>query len=116
MWLNLSTFFELFAVFADVLLTWGWLLIVILALGIAWELYMLIKRIDYVYAIQFTFLQITVPEDSPYTPKAMEQAFEVWGGIHKDPDLIEQYFEGYSLAWYSCELQCSRNQMRFIMV
>lgn len=113
---NLATFFELFAVFGDILLTWGWLLIVILALGIAWELYMLIKRIDYVSAIQFTFLQITVPEDSPFTPKSMEQAFEVWGGIHKDPDLIEQYFEGYSLAWYSCELQCSRNKMRFIMV
>ena len=100
---------------ATALLTWGWLLIVFLILWIAWEVYVFIKRLDYISAIQWTFLQIRIPDDSPETPKAMEQAFEVWGGIHKNPDLIEKYFEGYLLAWYSCELQCTRNKVRFIM-
>lgn len=101
---------------SGVILTWGWLLIVLLILWIAWEVYIFIKRLDYVQGIKLTFLQITVPEDTPQTPKAMEQAFEVWGGIHKNPDLIEKYFEGYLLPWYTCELQCTRNKVRFIMV
>lgn len=101
---------------SSVLLTWGWLLIVFLIMWVAWEVYIFLKRIDYVSAIQLTFLQITVPDDTIQTPKSMEQAFEVWGGIHKNPDLIEKYFDGYMLAWYSCELQCLRNKVRFIMV
>ncbi len=111
-----STLLDIFNQLGIALLTWGWLLIVIIVLWIAWEVYIFIKHIDYVSAIQWTFLQITVPDDTPQTPKAMEQAFEVWGGIHKNPDLIEKYFEGYMLAWYSCELQCTRNKVRFIMV
>lgn len=101
---------------ADVLLAWGWLILVFLALWIAWETYLYLKHIDYVSGIQWTFLQITVPEDSAQTPKAFENAVEVWGGIHKDPDLIESLFEGYFLPWYSCEIQCERNRARYIIV
>jgi hypothetical protein len=102
--------------FSEAFLTWGWFLILLLALWIAWETYMFIKRIDYVSSIKWTFLQITIPEEAGQTPKAMETAFEVWGGIHKDPDLIERFFDGYTLAWYSCELQCRRGRVRYIMV
>lgn len=98
------------------LLTWGWLFIVFFALWIAWEVYLFIKHIDYISAIHFTYLKITIPDESPETPKGMEQAFEVWGGIHKDPDVIERYFEGYFLAWYSCEIFCTRNKAQFILV
>lgn len=101
---------------ADVLLAWGWLLLVFLALWIAWETYLYLKHIDYVSGIQWTFLQVRVPEDSAQTPKAFENAVEVWGGIHKDPDLIERLFEGYFLPWYSCEIQCERNNARYIIV
>jgi len=110
------TFASLLAQFADILLVWGWLFILFLALWIAWETYMLIKHIDYIGAIKWTYLQITVPDDAGQTPKAMENAFEVWGGIHKDPDLIEKYLEGYFLAWFSCEIQCSKGQVRYVMV
>lgn len=101
---------------ADVLLAWGWLGLVFLALWIAWETYLYLKHLDYLSGIQWTYLQVTVPEDSAQTPKAFENAVEVWGGIHKDPDLIERLFEGYFLAWYSCELQCQRNSARYIIV
>lgn len=99
-----------------VIVAWGWLLFLFLALWVAWETYLFIKHVDYTNAIKWTFLEITVPEDTPQTPKAMENAFDVWGGIHKDPDLIEKYFEGYFLAWYSCEIQCKRDQVRYILV
>lgn len=114
---SLLEFFSAFIdQFANVLLLWGWLFILFLALWLAWMIYLLIKRIDYVSAIEWTFLQITLPPDSPQTPKAMEQAFEIWGGIHKSPDIVEMFIEGYTFAWYSCEIVCTLNEVRYIMV
>lgn len=97
-------------------LAWGWVAVVFYVLVIAWETYKLIKQIDYVSAIQWTFLQIKLPEESAQTPKAMENLFDVLSGIHKDPDIIERFFEGYFLAWYSLELHCEPHRARYIMV
>jgi hypothetical protein len=95
---------------------WGWLLIVVLLLWIVWKVYMYVKMVDYVSAIQWSFMQITIPEDAEQTPKAMENIFAVLDGIHKSPDLIERYFEGYIEAWYSCELHCMKGRARYILV
>jgi hypothetical protein len=94
----------------------GWLLVVSLILWTAWEAYKILKMIDYVSSVQWTFLQITLPVDSEETPKSMEVAYDVLGGIHKSPDLNELYFDGYHEAWYSCELHCSPGRTRYIMV
>lgn len=101
---------------APYVLAGGWLLLVCITLWIAWETYLVIKMIDYISAIEWTYLQITMPPDAEQTPKAMEIAYDVWGGIHKNPDMIEKYFDGYLEAWYSCELQCKMDQARYIMV
>jgi len=85
--------------FLGIILAWGWLVVVILLLWIIWRVYMTLKQIEYVSALQWTFLQIKVPEEAEQTPKAMENAFDTWDGIHKAPDLIERYFEGYMKAW-----------------
>lgn len=77
---------------------------------------MFLKSLDFISGMEWTFLQITVPEDSPKTPKAMENAFDVWGGLHKAPDIVEMFFEGYLDAWYSCELQCEPHRVRYVMV
>lgn len=95
---------------------WGWLLIVILLLWIIWKIYMYIKRVDYASSIQWSFMQITIPEVAEQTPKAMENVYAVLDGIHKSPDLTERYFEGYVEAWYSLELHCSKGRARYIMV
>lgn len=110
------TFFSAVASLSDVILAWGWLLVLFLAMWVAWETYKLIKYIDYGSSMQWTFFQVTVPEDSIQTPKAIENAIEVWGGIHKDPDVVEKFFEGYMLPWYSCEIQCRKDMVRYIMV
>jgi hypothetical protein len=100
----------------NVVLAWGWLFVVILLLWIIWRIYLNVKMIEYVSAIQWTFLQVTVPEESEQTPKAMENAFDTWDGIHKNPDLIERFFEGYLEAWYSCEIYCTKGKAQYIMV
>jgi len=104
------------AVLAPYLLAAGWLLLFMFTLWLAWETYLLLKAIDYVSAIEWSFLQITLPPDAPQTPKAMEIAYNVWDGIHKNPDMIEKYFDGYTEAWYTCELQCTQGTVRYIMV
>lgn len=102
--------------YGGIVLAWGWVAVVFYVFVIAWETYILIKQIDYVSAIQWTYLQIKLPEESPQTPKSMENVYDVLAGIHKDPDVIEKYFEGYFLAWYSCELHCEPHRARYIMV
>src|SRR3989338_6491699 len=95
---------------------WGWLVVVYLMLWVIWKVYLYIKMVDYVSAISWTFLQVTIPEDSEQTPKAMENIFAVLDGIHKNPDLVERYFEGYLEAWYSCELVCSKGRAKYVLV
>jgi hypothetical protein len=106
----------LFQEFGPTLFALGWILVALLVLWTAWEVYKIIKMIDYISAIQWTYLQITVPEDSEETPKSMEIAYDIWGAIHKGPDLNEKYFDGYLEAWYSCEVQCTAGRARYIMV
>ena len=113
---GVQTFFEVVSQYAGGILIGGWLLILFFTLWITWETYRYLKQVDFFAALQWTFLQILLPDDAEQTPKAMENAIEVWGGIHKDPDLIEELFEGYMLPWYSCELQCTRERARYIMV
>jgi hypothetical protein len=102
--------------YGEILLAWGWFMVVFFVLHVAWEAYKFIKTLDYVSAIQWTFLQITVPELAEQTPKSMEHAYDVWSGIHKGPDIVERYFEGYLEAWFSCELHCEPHRVRYIMV
>lgn len=110
---GLGVFFDQIA---PILFGLGWLTVVFLLLWIAWEIYLLLKMIEYVSGVQWTFLQITVPVDSEETPKSMEVAFDVWGGIHKGPDLVEKYFDGYLEAWYSCEIFSTAGKVKYVMV
>ncbi len=98
------------------ILVLGWAIVIFLTLTIAWAAYMLLKQIDYVTSVQWTFLQILVPEDSEETPKSMEIFYDIMGGLHKGPDIVERYFDGYQEAWYSCEIHFLPNQVRYIMV
>jgi hypothetical protein len=103
-------------VLLDVILAWGWIFVLMLAMWVAWEVYLLIKHIDYVSSIEWTFYEVAIPEDNDQTPQAMENAIEVWGGIHKDPDAVEKYILGYFLAWYSCEIWCRQNEVHYYLV
>lgn len=110
------SFAETFDLFAPSVFTLGWVFVVFLILWTAWEAYLLVKMGDYVAAIEWTFLQIRLPDDAEETPKMMQVAYEVWGGVHKGPDLNELYFDGYLEAWFSCELHLEANKVRYIMV
>ena len=112
-----STFsFATLSEIAPVLSGFGWLLVVFLLMWVVWNTYLLLKRIDYFSAIEWVFLEISIPPDSEETPKSMESFFEIMGGIHKSPDLIEKYFDGYIEAWISCEILCLPGQARYFII
>lgn len=111
-----TMFAEFTQQFGPTLIALGWLLVVWLTMWIAWKTYQLMKMIDYVSAIEWTFYQITLPEESEETPRSMEVIFEVVGGMHKNPDFNELYFDGYLEPWASFEICCTQNNAKFIMV
>ena len=110
------TFSDFAQQFGSTILAFGWLLVVWMVMWIAWKTYLLLKMVDYVSAIEWTFYQITLPEETEETPRSMEVIFEVMGGIHKSPDFNEKYFDGYLEAWASFEIFCTQQSAKFIIV
>jgi hypothetical protein len=110
------TFSDFAQQFGPIVLTFGWLLVVWMVMWIAWKTYLVLKMVDYVSAIEWTFYQVTLPEETEETPRSMEVIFEVLGGIHKGPDINEKYFDGYLEAWISFEIYCSQQSAKFIIV
>lgn len=110
------SFAEFFESFGPSLITLGWLLVVWMIFWIAWKTYLLMKMIDFVSAIEWTYFQVTMPAETEETPKSMEGIFELVGGIHKNPDFNEKYFDGYLEAWASFELHCTQGVARYIIV
>lgn len=53
---------------------------------------------------QYVLLAIDVPRDNEQTPKAVEHVFSHIHGIHKNPNLIEKYIDGYLQPAVSLEL------------
>ncbi len=110
------TFAEFFESFGSSILTFGWLLAVWMIFWIAWKTYLLMKMVDFVSAMEWTYFQVTMPADTEETPKSMEGIFEMVGGIHKNPDFNEKYFDGYLEAWASFELHCTQGSARYVIV
>lgn len=106
---------EITATFAPALLVWGWLLVLGMALWLIWDHYKFIVFLDYLGAIKWTILQVTLPETAEETPKSMENAIALWSGLHKAADLYEMFFEGYTEWWYSLEVQCEHNRVRYYL-
>lgn len=109
-------FTDLFDQLGPVFLALGWLLLVFLLMWVVWNTYIMLKRIDYFSAIEWVFLEVKVPPTSEETPKSMEIFYEVLGGMHKSPDLVELYFDGYMEAWISCEIVCTPGRVRYMIV
>lgn len=108
-------FFDVVTTFAPALVTWSWILVLFYTLWLTWHLYKFIMLLDYLGGVKNTMLQVTLPDTAEETPKSMENAIALWGGIHKAPDLYEKIFEGYVEAWYSLEVQCTPERVKYFM-
>lgn len=113
--LGVPNFFDLVVVFAPALLTWMWILVLFYTLTLTWKLYAFIKLLDYVGGVKMTLIQVTLPDTAEQTPKSMENAIALWSGVQKSPDLYESAFEGYVEAFYSLEVQCTPDKVRYFV-
>ncbi|MBI1833850.1 MAG: hypothetical protein HYR90_03400 [Candidatus Andersenbacteria bacterium] len=110
------SFVSFFETFGPAFLALGWFIVLWMLMWLAWNVYLLLRRIDYSSAIQWTFLEVKIPPDSEETPKSMELFFEIIAGMHKTPDKTELYFDGMMEPWISCEIQCTQGKVRYFLV
>lgn len=93
----------------------GWLPIAIVFLYGVFQLWL-----DYIggkwYMKQkFVFLAIDVPRNNEQSPKAVENLFSYLMGIQKNPNLIEQYWEGQFQLGFSFEIVGIDGYVQFLI-
>lgn len=97
--------------FSDPLQTFWWLfthggfLMIIVAFGYgAWWLYMDFIQTRFVMNTKYILLAVDVPKENEQTPKAVEHLFSHFHGIHKNPNFIEKYVNGFVQPTITVEL------------
>lgn len=65
------------------------------------------------YALEWTLLEIRLPQIVERTPLAMEQVLTGLHGIYKKPKLPRKYFRGAVPFWFSCEIVSLAGETHF---
>ena len=71
---------------------------------IFWEAWVGYVRGHFLSQIKTILLEVTVPRDVAKSPKAMESIFAGIHGTTKNPDLVERFWKGFILPWFSFEI------------
>ncbi len=101
----MDIFFGVFNSISFVFLNVWWLVLPIFLFVIAWKLYIIYIRIQYLKATEWSMVELKVPENILKTPKSMEQIFAAMAGIFSyGLSTINVYIEGQVEPWISFEL------------
>jgi len=93
--------------------TW-WLILPTFLFLIAWKLYLIYLRTQHVKAIEWSMVELKVPENILKTPKSMEQIFAAMAGIYSfGLTNINVYIEGQVEPWISFELVGHNGSVNF---
>jgi len=77
----------------------------LIAFFIAWKLYLIYIRMRYIQSIEWSMVELKVPENILKTPKSMEQIFANMAGMYSfGLTTINVYLEGKVEQWASFEL------------
>ena len=95
---------------------WWWLIAPpVLALVIN-DLWLFYKKNEYIfYTMEWTLLEIHLPQIVERTPQAMEQVFAGFHGIYTFPKWFERYGQGKQVAWISCEIVSTGGDTHFFI-
>ncbi|PIQ92904.1 MAG: hypothetical protein COV69_00790 [Parcubacteria group bacterium CG11_big_fil_rev_8_21_14_0_20_39_14] len=80
---------------------------------IFWELYVFFVREKFFLTIKFVLLEISLPREVEKTPKAMEQVWDEFHGLHDIFNLKELYIKGEFVQWLSCEIVSNGGKIHF---
>jgi len=97
--------FGIFNSIANVVIYFWWIILPLFLFCIAWYLYLIYLRTKYIKAIEWSMVELKVPENILKTPKSMEQIFAAMAGIYSfGLTSINVYIEGQVELWISFEL------------
>lgn len=65
--------------------------------------------------IEWILLEIQLPQEVVRTPKAMENVFAGFHGIHTKPDFIDKWFNGKVQLWFSLEMASLEGKTHFFI-
>ncbi len=104
-----------FKIAFKVLLEYWWIIAPVALFFIFKELWLDYIQTKYLNSIKWTLLEIKIPKEVQKTPKAMEQVFAGFHGIHSNPDFIEKWFKGKVQLWLSLEAISDGGQIHFLI-
>ncbi len=82
-----------------------WFVLPLIAFFVAWKLYMMYIRSRYIQSIEWSMVELKIPENILKTPKSMEQIFAAMAGMYSfGLTNINVYIEGKVEPWMSFEL------------
>lgn len=93
----------------------GWLIFVI-AIGYGiWWLYLDFIQTRFVMNTKYILLAVDVPRENEQTPKAVEHLFSHFHGIHKNPNFLEKYRDGYVQPTITVEIISIAGYIQFLV-
>lgn len=93
----------------------GWIILLI-AIGYGiWWLYLDYIQGRFVMNTKYVLLSVDVPKENEQTPKAVEHIFSHLHGIHKSPNFLEKYRDGYVQPTVTVELVSIGGYIQFLM-
>lgn len=93
----------------------GWLILMIVFYRMFIELFHLNRTGLFLSNLKWIHLAVDVPKGNEQTPKAVEHIFSQLAGTHKNPDLEEEFWDGYSQPWFSFEIISIEGYVQFVI-
>lgn len=93
----------------------GWMVFIItFGYGI-WWLYLDYIQGRFIMNTKYVLLSVDVPKENEQTPKAVEHLFSHLHGIHKNPNFLEKYRDGYVQPTVTVELVSIGGFIQFLI-
>ncbi len=106
-------------VLQSVLIAWSevwWIVLLLVALFIFWDFWLLYLHVRFVRAISWKVLEIKIPKNVLKTPKAMEQIFAAAHGPYSYGIIpFDKYWKGKEESWMSFELVGRAGESHFYL-
>ncbi len=93
----------------------GWMVLFYFFFMLLVHLYHDVMIGNFVNAIKFNYLAITIPKMNEQTPRAVENFFNHLAGGHVTQDLIEKYWLGEYQPWFSFEILSVEGYIQFLI-
>ena len=117
---DLSSISEFFAAPPETILWrfmayYGWIIIAILFLGFAREMWLEKVQGEFFSNVKFMFLAIDVPRGNEQSPRAVENMLSYLAGAHGSINFFEKYWEGKFQLSFSFEIVSIDGYTQFII-